>query len=439
MRSEIEKLEGLQCRLKITVPTEEVEQAYQKRLKEVAKDADIKGFRPGKVPLHIIEKKFGKNIHQEVAGALMQDSFEQAVQEHNLQIAGSPEVNAQELDRDKPIEYEAVFETYPEIEFKDLEGETIQKSVAEISDDDVDDMIEKLRKQHSEWEDVDRAAENGDRVVIDFEGFIDDKPFEGGQAKEFKLELGSKQMIPGFEEGLIGVKAGETVNLNVTFPEKYPVEDLAGKPAEFKVTVHKVQAGKLPPVDDELAKKVGIEDGLEKLREEIRKNMESELNHLIHSKLKSDVLDRLLNKNTVLLPKALIESEIQHLQQMTRQQMAIQQGAREIPEVDLPREPFVEEAHKRVSLGLLLSEAIKKYDVKLDQDKVREKVNEIAASYQKPEEVVSWYYKNKKLLSEIEAALLEDQVVDKLLEDVNLEENKLSYNELMEQASKQGK
>lgn len=438
MPSAVEKLEGLQCRLKITIPAEEIETSYQQRLKEVTKNADLKGFRKGKVPPNVVEQKFGKSIRQEIAGDLMQSHFEKALEEHNLQIAGSPEVKSEDYKKGEPLEYEATFEVYPEIELKDLEGESIEKHFAEVTDADIDAMLEKLRKQHSEWEDVDRAAKEGDRVIIDFEGFIDDKPFEGGKANDFQLELGSKQMIPGFEEGVIGAKPNDILTLQVTFPEDYPVQDLAGKPAEFKVTVKKVQEGKLPPIDDELAKKIGIEGGLDKLREEVRKNMQTELDRFINAKLKSDVLDRLLSRNTVLLPNALIESEIQHLQQMTRQQMAVQQGTREIPEVDLPREPFVEEAHKRVSLGLLLAEAIKNFEVKLDQDKVREKVNEIAASYQKPEEVISWYYKNKKLLSEIEAAVLEEQVVDKLLEKVNLEEKQSSYDEIMELARKQG-
>lgn len=438
MQSAIEKLEGLQRCLKVSVPQAEVEKAYQQKLQEVAKTVKLKGFRVGKVPIKVVEQKFGSDILNEVAGELIQSSFEKAIEEHKLNIAGTPDVKPQSFNKTAPIEYEATFEVYPEIELKDLTGESIEKHIAEVTDEDVNTMLEKLRKQQAIWEDVDQGAKQGDRVVIDFEGFIDDKPFEGGSAKDFQLELGSKQMIPGFEDGLIGAKAGDELNLNVTFPEKYPVQDLAGKAAMFKVTVNKVQAGKLPPIDDGLAKKIGVEGGIDDLRKQIRKNMQLELERFTNEKLKQNVLDRLLNRNTVLLPKSLIDSEIEHLQQMARQQMAIQQGSREIPKVDLPREPFIQEAHKRVSLGLLLAEAIKSLNLKLDDTKVREKVNEIAAGYQKPDEVVSWYYKNKKLLAEIEAVVLEEQVVDKLLEQVNLKEKASTYDEIIEMASKQG-
>lgn len=431
MASSIEKLEGLKRKLTVKVPQKLVEEAYQNYLKKTAKKAKIKGFREGKVPLPVVEKQFGKSIRAEVAGELMQSSFQEAVDEHDLKVAGTPEVNPEEISKDKDFKYEVFFEVYPEIAFKDLEGESIDKEIAEVTEEDLNEMLLKLRKQHANWKEVDRASEEGDRLDIDFEGFIDGKPFEGGKAKNFQLELGSKQMIAGFEEGLIGKKAGEDVELKVTFPEQYPVEDLASKPATFKVKINKVEQPELPELNDEFGKKLGFDDGIEGLKQQVRKSLEMELKQVIQGKLKSEVLERLLKLNQFSVPSALIDSEVEHLQQMTRQQMAAQQGLREIPNVELAKEPFLKEAEKRVSLGLLLSEAIQKYQIQLDKDKVSEKIHQIAASYKKPEDVVAWYYKNKQLMSEIEASVLEEQVVDKLLEKATINEVKRTYKEIM--------
>lgn len=435
MTSSIEKLEGLKRKLTVKIPKESVQEAYQKSLEKTAKTAKIKGFRPGKIPLQVVEKQFGKSIRAEVAGDLMQSSFQEAVDEHQIRVAGQPEVNPEELEKGKEFKYEAIFEIYPEIEFKDLDGESINKEVAEVSGEDLNEMLEKLSKQHANWKEANRPAEEGDRLDIDFEGFIDDKPFEGGKAKNFQLELGSKQMIAGFEEGLIGAKPHEEMELKVTFPEQYPVEDLASKPAVFKIKINKIEEPELPELNDEFAKKLGFED-IEALKKQVRNSLEMELEQVIQGKLKTEVLERLLKLNQLSVPDALIDSEVEHLQQMTRQQVAIQQGLREAPEMELAREPFLKEAEKRVSLGLLLAEAIQVYQIKIDKDKVRDKINQIAASYKKPEEVVAWYYKNKQLMSEIEASVLEDQVVGKLLEKAKINEIARSYKEVMELTTK---
>jgi len=431
MQTEVKKLDGLKYELTVTLPAEEVKKAYEKRLKEVSKEAKISGFRPGKVPVDVVEKQFGKGLRDEVAGNLMQSSFEEAVTSNELVIAGQPNVRPGELVNDQPFEYVATFETYPKIELKDLDGVKLDKATAEVSDDDVAKMLEKIQKQQAEWIEVDRVSANGDRVIIDFDGFLEGEAFEGGSAKEFALELGSKQMIPGFEEGLIGTKAKDEKKIEVTFPKEYPVEKLAGQKTTFEITVHKVEEPKLPELDDELAKKAGIEDGIDALKAEVRKGMERELKQMLDSQIKTQVLDKLIELNPIDIPDALLELEIKSLQQMARQQMAQQMGGKELPDIDLPREPYIEQATKRVTLGLLLAEVIKLHDIKVNGDLVRTKVEEIAQAYGKPDEVVAWYYNNKQMLSEVEALVVEDQAIEKLTEKAAIKEQSSNYDEVV--------
>jgi len=432
MPSNVEKLSTLECQLNVTVPAEEVSQAYKKRLDKIASTAKIDGFRPGKVPTHVIEQRFGKGVAAEVANDLLQESFETAIEEHKLRVAGMPNIDAPELDKSKEFAYSAKFEVYPEIELKQLDGQNVEQIDAQITDADLDKMIDNIRRQHATWEDVERESKDGDRLVFDFEGFMDDKPFDGGSAKDFELELGSKQMIPGFEEGLVGAKAGQELDLTVTFPEDYAVKDLAGKPAVFKIKVHKVQAAALPELDDAFAEKVGVkEKGVEGLKEEVRKNMQAELKRILTNKNKEFVLDKLVEVNEVEVPNSLIDIEVEHLQKMTLQQMAAQQGMKELPKIDMPKEPYIDQAKKRVILGLLLAEAIKLHDIKADADLVRSRVEEIAAAYSQSEEIVNWYYQNKQLMSEIEAAVLEEQVVAKLVEQAKVDQKSESYDDLV--------
>jgi len=431
MQAEVKKLEGLKCQLTITVPAEQVKTAYEKRLKEVASKAKVSGFRPGKVPTDVIEKQYGTGIRQDIAGDLMQSSFEEAVAQNKLLIAGQPNVEPGDLVKDQPFEYVATFETYPKIVIKDLTDVKLIKSIAEVNDDDVAKMLEKIQRQQAEWVETERAAVEGDRLLIDFEGFIGKETFEGGSAKDFALELGSKQMIPGFEDELIGAKSNETKKAKVTFPDEYPVETLAGQKAVFEVTVHKVEEPKLPELNDEFAEKAGAKDGIEALKVEVRTGMERELKQLLEVQLKTEILDKLIELNPIEVPDALLDLEIKNLQQMSRQQMAMQAGSKELPDVDLPREPFVEQAKKRVTLGLLLAEVIKTYAIKVDADLVRTKVDEIAKAYRKPEEVIAWYYNNKQMLSEVEALVVEDQAIAKLLEKATVKEETSTYDKIV--------
>ncbi|WP_308159712.1 trigger factor [Coxiella-like endosymbiont of Rhipicephalus sanguineus] len=433
--SSIEKVGGLKQRLTVTVPAEDIEKAYQSRLKKVTQTAKLPKFRPGKAPLKNVEQRLGKSILQEVVGELVVDTLRRAVEENHLHIAGKPKVELGQVLRGQPLKYVVNYEIYPKIILNTLEGEKVERLNINVSEKDVANMLESLRTQSAEWKEADRAAKSGDRVIIDFEGTLDGKAFEGRSAKEFSLELGSHRMIPGFEEGIEGIKPGETKIIDVTFPTEYPSEDLAGKAATFMIKLHKVLEPELPTFDDKFVEKLGIkEGGVEALRAKVKENIEKEVHRYAENNLKMTVLDKLVERNPIEVPEVLVEAEIEHLQNMTRQQIASQIGKNdEAKKLELPREPYLERAKKRVVLGLLLGEVIKQHDIQADSAQIRSRIEEIAAAYPKPEEVVSWYY-NKKRLAEVESVVLEDQAVAVLLNQLEVEERNVTYEEAVQQA-----
>lgn len=435
MRTSVETLDGLERKITVVLPVEDVQKVYDKKLSEISKTVKLDGFRPGKAPRDVIERKYGSEICQDVASQLIEDSFPKVIEELKLQIAGRPEVDLPNpCKKDQPLEYTANVEVFPEIALVELAGQKIELVKAELVDEDMGMMLEKIQKQFAQWSPVERAAQEGDQVVIDFEGFLGDEPFEGGKAEEYSLELGSKSMIPGFEEGIIGIKAGETRDIQVTFPEQYSSETLSGKEATFKIKAHKVQAAELPALDDALAEKMGVSDGIEGLKQEVRRQMELELERVIEARNKATVLDKLIELNPIPLPQGLVNVEIDHMQNVMKQQMSQQAGGQSLPDTfAFPREMFLEQAERRVRLGLLLSEVIKKYELKVSEEKVQEKIQSLASSYQKADEVVAWYNQNKQMKSEIEAATLEEAAVDKLIESSEKSEKTISYQEAMKQ------
>ncbi len=436
MQTELKKLEGLKRELKVILPIEEVKATYDKHLKIVAKQVKQPGFRPGKIPLALVEKKYNSGLKSEVVGDLMQTSFDKALQENKIKIVGQPQIHPKPLSKNEPFEYVAEFEVYPEITLRDLQGIKIDKFVSEITDHDIEKMLSKIQHQQAEWVEVKRDTQQGDRLVIDFVGTIDKDTFEGGTAKDFRLELGSKQMIPGFEEALVGLKLGEVKNIQVPFPKDYSVTHLSGKKAEFEVTIHKIEEAKLPEINDMLAEKIGITGGIDQLKSEVRLGMERELQQTIQARLKMSVLDKLIELNPIDVPESLIEMEVQSLQDKVRKQIATQKvSSKEMPDdITLPKAPYIDQAKKRVILGLLLSEIIKVYNVKADKAKVRKKIEEIAAAYRKPQEVIDWHYSDNKLLSEVEALTMEDEAILKLLEKAELVEKHSSYNNIVNTA-----
>ncbi|WP_425056849.1 trigger factor [Pseudomonas abyssi] len=431
MQVSVETTSGLERRMTVGIPADRIQNEVNKRLQQTAKRARVDGFRPGKVPMSVIRKRFGASAHQEVIGEVIQSSFYEAVMQEKLNPAGAPSVEPKSMEEGKDFEYIATFEVYPEVTLAGFEGISVERPESEVTDADVDTMLETLRKQNTRFEAVERAAENGDQVTIDFVGKIDGEAFQGGTANGTNLVLGSGRMIPGFEEGLVGAKAGDSLTLNVTFPEDYQNLDLAGKAAEFETTVQEVAAPALPELDDEFFAQFGVtEGGLDGFRAEVRKNMERELRQAIKTKVKAQVMDGLLESNTVEVPKALISSEIDRLREQAVQQF----GGGNFNASQLPAELFEEQAKRRVSLGLIVAEVVKQNDIKPDNDRVRAMVEELASAYQEPEQVVNWYYQNEQQLGEIQSVVLEEQVVDTVLQKAQVTDKKVAYEEAVKPA-----
>lgn len=431
MQVSIETTSGLERRLTVGVPAEVIDSEVNKRLQEAQKTVKLNGFRKGKVPFKIVRQKFGAGVRQEVLGDTINKSLQEALQKENVTPAGQPRIEAKELSEGKDFEYIATFEVYPEIELTDIEGVEINRFSAEISEQDIDEMIETLRKSQASWEDVERACAAGDKVNIDFTGTKDGEEFEGGSAQGYDLTLGSGSMIPGFEDGIEGMSAGEEKTLDLTFPEDYQVDDLKGAAVQFKVTLNKVQGQVLPELNDEFFKSYGVaEGGEEKFRADVLENMQREKERVIKNRLKTEVLDALLDKNPIDTPAALVSSEIDALRQQAMQQYGRFSGDLDLKSL-LPDDLFQARAAKRTALGLLVSEVVKANGIKVDADRLRAMVESIASTYEDPNSVIEYYYGNRELLSGAEAAVLEEQVVDVLLEKASVTEKTVSYQELI--------
>lgn len=414
----------------IGVPAERIETEVTKRLQQTARRAKVPGFRPGKVPMNVIRQRYEDAARQEALGDLIQATFYEAIVEQKLNPAGAPAVEPKVFEKGKDLEYVATFEVFPEIKLAGFDGIAIERLQADVTDADLDNMLEILRKQNTRFEAVERAAENGDQLNIDFVGKIDGEAFAGGSAKGTPLVLGSGRMIPGFEEALVGVKAGEERVINPTFPADYQNLDLAGKTAEFTVTVNSVSAPQLPELNDDFFALFGIkEGGLEGFRAEVRKNMERELRQAIKSKVKNQVMEGLLAANPVEVPKALIGNEVNRLRVQ-----AVQQFGGNIKPDQLPAELFEEQAKRRVVLGLIVAEVVKQGELKADEARVRELIEEMASAYQEPQQVVAWYYKNDQQLNEVRSVVLEEQVVDTVLQKAKVTDKAVSYEEAVKPA-----
>ena len=430
MQVSVESTSALERRLTIGVPAERIETEVNKLLQQTARRAKVPGFRPGKVPMSVIRQRYEESARQEALGDLIQASFYEAVLEQKLKPAGAPSVEPKVFEKGKDLEYVATFEVYPEFEVVGLEGIAVERLQAEVAEADVDNMLEILRKQNTRYQQVEREAQDGDQLNIDFVGKIDGEAFAGGSAKGTSLVLGSGRMIEGFEAGLVGVKAGEERVLSLTFPEDYQNLDLAGKAAEFAVTVNTVSEAELPELNAEFFALFGIaEPNLEAFRAEVGKNMDRELRQAIKSKVKAQVMDGLLAVNPIEVPKALIENEVNRLRVQ-----AVQQFGGNIKPEQLPANLFQEQARRRVALGLIVAEMVKQFEIKPDESKVKAMIEEIASAYQEPEQVVAWYYGNEQQLGEVRSVVLEEQVVDTVLQKANVTDKTVSYEEAVKPA-----
>ncbi|MDH3354748.1 MAG: trigger factor, partial [Chromatiales bacterium] len=430
MQVSVESTGALERKMTVAVPEERVESEIQNRLKRIAKTAKIDGFRPGKIPMSVVKQQYGASVRADVVGEVIQSTYYEALGQEKLQPAGMPNIEPKDIDGANGLEYVATFDVMPEVTPAPFSGVKLESVKAEVMDADIDKMLETLQSQRASWDSVKRKSKDGERLTIDFEGKIDGEAFNGNSGQSVPVTLGGGRMIAGFEEGLVGAKAGDELTLDLTFPEDYAYEEVAGKPVQFAVTVHKVEKPKLPKLDDEFAKSLGIDDGsIDTLRAEVKGNMELELEQRIRATLKEQVLNKIVEANEFEIPAALIDNESQALLQQMQQQMQASPGK----SVDLNPEMFADEAKRRVQLGMVIAEIIKQNELKADGDKVRAKIDSIAATYEKPEDVVNYYYGDDKRLKEVESLVLEESVIDWAIEQADVEEVEKSYNDIMMQ------
>lgn len=424
MQVTVETGEGLERRMRVDIPPERIKGAVESRLRNIARNVRLPGFRPGKVPMKVVQQRFGSQVELEVFGEEVQSSFAEAVTAEALRVAGAPKIEP-EFEPAKPhYGFTATFEVVPEIELAPLTGKVVKRPVSEVKDTDLETVIERLREQRKTWVPVQRPAQTGDRLTASFTGTMDGEAFEGGSATSVPIALGSGGMIPGFEDGLIGATAGETRNLDLSFPEGYPRAELAGKPVRFEVSIEAVEAPELPAVDEAFVRALGVEDGdIGRFRTEVRANMERELQQRIKARTKEAVMDVLAEVNQVEIPKAMLADEVQGLKARMLQGM----GA---PNMELPDNLFEEPARRRVALGLIVSHLIKQQGLTAEPAQVRSAIETLASSYDDPKRVIDHYYADRQRLAPVESMVLEEQVVDWVLGQVTVEDEAIAFEEL---------
>ena len=433
MQVSIETTSNLERRLTVGVPAERVEVEVDSRLQKAAQKAKLPGFRPGKVPLKVMRQRYGAGVRQEVLGEVVSQSFQEAVVQEKLRPAGQPSIEPKSLEPGKDLQYVAVFEVFPDVELVDMKDFPVAKPVAQVKEEDITNIIEVFRKQQGTWDEVKRPAVMTDKVNLNYTGLKDGEEFEGGSAQDSDLELGSGRMINGFEDGVVGMKSKEEKTLSLSFPDDYHNDELKGAAVEFSVTLNKVMELTPAKIDEELFVKYGVnEGGEERFREDVGANMARELKNAIEANIKQQVMDALLEVHQGLeVPKALVDQEISAM----RQQMFQQFGGAGNMDLDLesllPDTMFLENAERRVKLGLVLAEYISSYELRADNESVSKAIEEIASTYESPQEVMDYYQSNPQQRSSVESKILEDQVVEKLLAGAKVTENASSYQDII--------
>ena len=429
MQVSVEKTSELSRKMTVSVPEAVVQEKMAERLKSLARSVKIDGFRPGKVPQHVVKKMYGDRIRGEIASELIKATYYDALQDQDLKPAGHPYIEP--VDETEGFKYTAVFEVYPEISLEGIDQLEVVRPVATVSDSDVENMIEKLRAQQQSWHIVDRPAQEHDRVTISFSGTSEGENFTDGRVEDFQVVCGSKKMIPGFEDNLVGLETGSNKTFTLTFPEDYDNKVLAGKVAQFEVDVIKVEEPLLPEIDEDFVKAYGIEDGsVESFREDVRNNMDRELEQALRSKLKSSVMDALYEKIQLTVPNTLVDMEVDslmkpYIETAKRQKMKLE-------DLKLPRDVFEEQAKRRVALGLILGEIIQKNAIKLDSNKVRSTIEDLARSYERPDDVINWYYSDESRLTDVQQMVLEDQVIEWLVARAKVSDETVNFNDVMD-------
>lgn len=429
MEVSVETTQGLERAMTITVPAERVETEVNKRLNRLKNTVKLNGFRPGKVPMSVVKKQFDGSVRYEVAEELIQATFSEAVTQEELAPAGPPKITPEEIGEGEGLKYKATFEVYPEFKVSAFDGIKVEKPQVELGDADLDKMVENLREQQKSWGAVERAAADGDQVNIDFKGSIDGEAFDRGSAEGVPLTLGSGSMIGGFEEGIVGMKAGEEKSIDVTFPEDYSAEELAGKEAQFEIKLNGVEEPVLPEIDDEFIEKYGVkEGGVEAFRKQIQENMQRECDQALTQVMKDQVMDGLYEAHDFDIPSALIDEEAKRMAENMQQQMG-GEGAALDPVL------FKGQAERRVKLGLVLAEVVREHNVQVDPVRVQQQIETMAASYENPSEVVEWYNQNPQYIEGIQNLVMEEQVVDLVLKEAEVSEAEMGFEELMTKAN----
>jgi len=431
MQASLETLSTLERRLKVAVPVNQINSEVENRLKRLQRTVKLHGFRPGKVPMKVVVQQFGPKVRQEVLGDTVEKTFGEAVREKNLRVAGYPRIEAKPAaDAAAEFEFTATFEVFPEVKIGELSSATIERPTVSVGEGEVEKTIEVLRKQRVRHEHVNRAAGSGDVVVIDYSGAIEGKPFDGGSAEGQSVVLGEGRLLPDFEAALVSMTAGQSKSFELTFPADYHGTDVAGKTAVFEVRLHNVQESILPEVNAEFAKSLGVEDGdLQKMRTDVRANLEREVKRRVQTRIKDQALKTLLEAATLEVPKALIDMEIERLSGQMAENL---RGRGMKPEaMNMPREMFEQEARRRVSIGLVLNELVKQHSIKAQPDQIKAMIEEYAESYEHPEEVVRWYYQSGDRVREVEAVVLENNVVEWVLGNTKVVEKSTPFEELM--------
>jgi trigger factor len=426
MQVSVESTGALERRMEVQVPAERIEKAVDERLEKLSRTIRLKGFRPGKVPVKVVRQQFGQQVRQEVLGDVVQSTFAEAVTQEKLTPAGGPKIEPISQEGGD-LKYRAVFEVIPQIQLAGVDQLEISRPQADVAAGDVDAMIQNLREQRPTYEKVEREAGDADRVTVDFEGTVDGQPFEGGKGEDIPVVVGAGRMLPDFEAGLKGARAGERKTIDVTFPPNYGVPALAGKKAQFALNVKSVEERKLPELDEEFCKSYGVEEGgLERLRQEVEENMKRELADAVRARIKKQVMDGLLAANPLELPKTMVESQVRELQLDAARRM----GARDVSQIP-PPDAFMEAARRRVGLTLLVGELVKQAGLQVNQRQVQARFEELAQQYPDATQALQTYRSNPQLQRQMEAAVLEDQVVDWVLERARVKEQPASFKELM--------
>ena len=427
MEVTVESTGTLERRMRVELPIAPIEQQVDSRLKTVGRTAKIKGFRPGKVPAKVVRQRYGRQVREEVLNEVLQKSYTEAVTQENLNPAGGPKIETED-DNGKTFAFTATFEIMPEVKLKDLEKIKIEKPDVSIDDSDIDDMMLSLRKQKASWEEVDRKSADGDRVVIDFVGKLKGEVFPGGEGKEYPVVLGAGQMLPDFEKGLMGVKAGDETTFKVKFPKDYHSEDLAGKKADFEIKVHRVEGEVLPELDDEFAESFNVtEGGLDKFKTDVRENMEREASQKVKNDMREQVMNALLESNPLEIPHTLKHQEMHALQKEAMQRLGV-----EDPELAPPLDNFSAGAEKRVALGLLLRQVIEDKEIKADAALIRARVEELCAGYENAEDMVTMYMSNPQVMQQVEPMVVEQQAINWIIDNGKTQDKKISFKEFMD-------